>query len=317
MKEYRIPQNDAGMRLDKFCARVLKNAPYSFIFKMLRKKNITLNGKKAKGNELLQPEDLVVFYLSDETIASFGRETADALSWENDPYEPEVVFENEQLLIVNKPDGMLSQKAGANDRSMNEYCIRYLTKNGSYNPSDPAAFKPAVCNRLDRNTSGLMLIAKTHAAASMLAKALRDRSMDKYYACIVKGTIREAFVLNGYLKKDESTNTVTIVPDATGADRIETAFEPLSDQNGLTLLNVKLVTGKSHQIRAHLASIGHPILGDPKYGDSRFNREYGCKHQLLHAYRIKMPVLTDALSDLSGREFEISFPKEFSKYMRI
>ncbi len=319
MKEYRIGKNDAGMRLDKFCARILQQAPVSFIYKMLRKKNITLNAKKAKGNELLKADDVVRFYLSDQVIASFASKNGTAtLFHTDDSYTPDIVYEDSNILIVNKSAGILSQKSKSSDMSMNEYCILHCIRNGSYDPNDPVAFKPAVCNRLDRNTSGLLLVAKTHAAASILAQALKDRSMDKYYSCIACGMIRQPFQLKGYLKKDEKTNKVRIMDHAfEGADAIETEFEPIVAMNDLTLLHVKLITGKSHQIRAHLQSIAHPILGDPKYGDPALNRKYGCKNQLLHAFMLKMPPLPEPMQELSGMTFQVAYPDTFKKYMRI
>ncbi|MCR5268328.1 MAG: RluA family pseudouridine synthase [Lachnospiraceae bacterium] len=319
MKKFDIRSDDSGMRLDKFCARILKNAPFSFIYKMLRKKNITLNGKKAKGNELLKTDDTIVFFLSDETFAGFGKPDTDLPLKEHDKSpDPDVVYEDPQVLIINKPAGILSQKAQKNDLSVNEYCIRYLQKKREYDPLDPASFQPAVCNRLDRNTSGLMLIAKTHICAQMLTRALKERTLHKYYVCIVKGMISSPMVLAGYLKKDQKDNTVTIRTDKTeGADAIETELVPLNTYKDLTLLKVKLVTGKPHQIRAHLNSIGHPILGDPKYGDSELNRRYQCNRQLLHAFRLEMPEFQAPLNEISKRVFEIPYPVDFYKYMRI
>lgn len=317
MKEYVIDGNDAGIRLTKFCGRVLKEAPTSFLYKMLRKKNITLNGKKAKGDEILCENDRIRFYLSDETFASFQRKDDLSAVTDNAFSYPDIVYEDEHILIVNKPAGVLSQKATAEDISMNEICLRYLVAKNCYDPDDPSAFRPSVCNRLDRNTSGLLMIGKTAAGARLLSDAIKNRTIRKFYAAIAYGSIDEPVILNGYLKKDAKTNTVSIVSKKEeNADPVQTVLDPIAFTGELTLLRVELITGKPHQIRAHLRSIGHPILGDPKYGDPAINMKYSCSRQMLHAYRLEMPDLGAPLSGLSGKVFEIPFPEEFDRYMR-
>ncbi len=314
MKEFAIGEKDAGQRLDKCLQRILKEAPASFCYKMLRKKNITLNGSKALGKELLQKGDVIRLFLSDETFDKFAGKRETPASVCKDP-QLSVVYEDTHVLIVNKPAGILSQKAKADDVSMNELCISYLIQNGSYDPSDPVSFTPSVCNRLDRNTSGLLLVGKTLAGSSMLSAILKDRSLHKYYACVVKGSITEPFVVKGYLKKDENANQVQILSEKEdGAYSVETNFKPLKHRDGLTLLEAELITGKTHQIRAHLSHIGHPIIGDPKYGDPDLNHRMHAKRQLLHAYRLKMPKLKEPFCNLSGKRFEIALPDDFPKF---
>ncbi|MBO4902525.1 MAG: RluA family pseudouridine synthase [Lachnospiraceae bacterium] len=326
MKEYTIGINEAGQRMDKYCARILKDAPVSFLYKMFRKKNITLNGKKAKGNEILQEEDQIRFFLSDETFASFAKNTGQGSVHKEKAgadgkagvraVMPPVVYEDENLLLVNKPVGILSQKSDGGSISLNEICLQYLKDTLAYKPDDPAAFKPSVVNRLDRNTSGLLMVAKTHAAAMQLSEGLRNKTIRKQYVCIVKGVLSGPFSLKGYLIKDPKSNTVSILQDKEpGSTAVETDFMPVRNNGELTLLQVELKTGKPHQIRAHLHSIGHPILGDPKYGDLSLNRRYGCKTQLLHAYRLEMPAFERPLTALSHKVFEIPYPKQFEKYM--
>lgn len=317
MMEYTIRASDSGQRMDRFCQRILKDAPKSFLFKMFRKKNITLNGNKAQGNERLQENDVIRFYLSDETFEKFqGKANAVQKPASGIP-TPDIVYEDFNVLVVNKPAGILSQKAKDNDLSMNEICLTYLQRTGAYDPNDVSAFKPSVCNRLDRNTSGLLLVAKTLCGARMLSKILRERNIGKYYVCVVKGRIEEPFDLKGYLKKDASTNTVRISKEQTaGADPVETSFSVIETTDRLTLLKVHLLTGKTHQIRAHLSSIHHPILGDPKYGDFALNQEYKCNTQMLCAWRIEMPKLEQPFEELSERIIEIPIPQSFTDVLQ-
>ncbi|MCR5222437.1 MAG: RluA family pseudouridine synthase [Lachnospiraceae bacterium] len=318
MKEFRVSKDDADQRLDKYCARILKEAPISFFYKMFRKKNITLNGKKAKGNELLRENDVIRFFLSDETFDKFLKTGENQHAENLSDFSISVVYEDEHVLIVNKPAGILSQKAKEDSVSMNEYCLAYLQSKGLYDPKDPFAFQPSVCNRLDRNTSGLLLCSKSLQGARLLSKILKDRSVHKYYACIVKGTVREPFLLEGYLKKDEKSNKVQILEEpAEDADPVKTRVYPVISDGDLSLLKIELITGKTHQIRVHLSSIDHPILGDQKYGDRDLNQKYRCSSQLLHAYRLEMPELKEPFSDLSGKIIEIPLPNTFAKYINL
>jgi len=316
MKQFQITDADAGQRFDKYLGRILKDATNGFLYKMLRKKNITLNDQKADGRELIKSGDVVKIWLSDETYEKFAGITAKVTEYD---FQPDVVYEDEHVLIVNKPVGILSQKAEDSDVSMNEYCLSYLFKSGAYEPG-PGVYKPSVCNRLDRNTTGMLLVAKSLPAARELSELLKNRTLQKYYLCVVKGVLSEAKDLKGYLIKDNKTNKVSV---RTGTSEvsdeeayIETGYEPVTNNGRLTLLKVHLITGKTHQIRAHLSSIHHPILGDYKYGDRKLNEEYGVKYQLLHAFRICFPELTGSLANLSNREIEIPMPSLFDEVMR-
>lgn len=318
MQKVTIGQNESGQRLDKFLAKYLKQAPKSFLYKMLRKKNITLNEKKAEGSEKLENGDIVTFWLSDETLAKFrgGESSADytKLSF------PEIVFENRDIIIMNKPAGLLSQKSTPDDVSINEMMIAYLLDSGAISESSLQTFRPSICNRLDRNTSGLITGGKTLEGLQLLSDAFREHSIQKYYFCLVKGKISQKAFIRGYLQKDEKANKVSIsAQPSRNSDFIETEYEPVETNGSLTLLKVRLITGRTHQIRAHLASIGCPVIGDPKYGDNTvneyFRKKYRLRHQLLHAGILQMPELSKAFPALSGMIFTAQLPSAFSQIL--
>lgn len=322
MKEIRIGENESGQRLDKFLLKYMSRAPKSFIYKMLRKKNITLNGKKAQGNEQLRQGDAVKLFLSDDTIGKFS-ETRTAGYAET---ELDILYEDKHTIFINKPAGMLSQKAAAEDVSLVEHLIAYLLKTGQISEEALATFRPSVCNRLDRNTSGIVAAGKSLAALQQLSAMFRERSLKKYYLCLAHGRVTEARRISGFLSKDERTNRVRVQragerrsPQKEEA-RIETEYRPLRSGDGVTLLEVHLITGKTHQIRAHLAAEGHPIIGDYKYGmrsvNDSFKREYGLSTQLLHSCRLCFPECTGALSELSGREITAPVPDLFRRICR-
>lgn len=314
-----IFQEDAGQRLDKYLQKYLNLAPKSFLYKMLRKKNIVLNGKKAEGSEKLKNGDVIRLYLSEETLEKFheSRKADQYPRWPG----LEIVYEDCQLLLVNKPAGMLSQKADPKDVSLNEYLIGYLLESGQMAPESLAGFTPGVCNRLDRNTSGLVIGAKTLAAAQEIGRLLKERRAGKYYLALVKGRVTRKERIRGWLTKDETKNQARISrePLENGAP-IETAYEPLAAKKDMTLLKVELITGKTHQIRSHLAGIGHPLAGDRKYGDAAFNRyfreNYGLNSQFLHSWQIEFPVMEPPLESVSQRTITAKPPKLFQKILQ-
>ncbi len=308
MQELTIGKNEAGQRLDKYLFKYLKEAPASFIYKMLRKKNIVLNGKKCTGSEQLSNGDTLKLFMADETIEKFAGKQMDTKT--DYPYKQlDVIYEDEDMIFVNKPSGMLSQKAEPKDVSINEYIIGYLLKSGAIDKAQLSTFKPSVCNRLDRNTSGLILAGKSLAGSQYLSEIIKDRSLKKFYLAVVKGRVNADCSVEGYLIKNEKTNKVTVSKTAKGADKelyIRTDYKVLKAADKYSVLLVHLITGRSHQIRAHLSSIGHPLLGDFKYGDRNINKEYGLKDQLLHAYKVVLP---------DGREFMADPPKQFTTFM--
>lgn len=363
MQSVTIGKNQAGQRMDKFLKKYLPEAGTSFLYKMLRKKNITLNGRKAEGKEMLNVGDEICFFFSDETFAKFaGNKATDTpkeftvtgtasknhtTSQYKKAYQKlngiTVLYEDENVLIVNKPVGILTQKAAPNDVSLNEWLIGYLLENGTITQQELQAFRPSVCNRLDRNTSGIVLCGKSLAGSQALSRVIKERTIQKFYRTICVGALTEDKKLVGYLYKDNATNKVTVLqnlplnqsntklhndaglPDNAKANQtlqdaspIKTAYHPISATKDYTLLEVELITGRTHQIRAHLASIGHPLIGDYKYGNRRINdtikQKYHLEAQLLHAYKMVFPANeTGVLAVLNGKEIVAPCPALFQK----
>jgi len=315
MQEIIVSTNEAGQRFDKLLAKYLNEAPKSFIYKMLRKKNIVLNGKKATGNEKLEVGDSIKLFLSDETIEKFSKMTVQKTKQKLD-----VIYEDENLLLINKPVGMLSQKAEAKDESLVEHIITYLLETEQLTEAELRKFKPSICNRLDRNTSGLVVAGKSLLGLQKMGELFKERSMKKYYRCLVVGEVKEKQYIKGFLYKDETINKVVISKEeVTDSLPIETEYEPLWTNGKCTLLEVHLITGRTHQIRAHLASIFHPIVGDYKYGNRKINdvykQKYKLESQLLHAYRLELPELNGELENISLKQFTAPLPKLFERIL--
>ena len=290
MKELTVKSGESGQRFDKYLARYLKEAPKSFLYKMLRKKNITLNGKKADGSEKLQAEDTIQLFFSDETLEKFMGQEKEA-----QVCPLEILYEDADVLL----------------------------KSGAMTKEDLQTFHPAVCNRLDRNTSGIVAAGKTMAGLQTLSEAFHDRSLHKYYLTIVGGVIDKPAYIKGYLVKNKETNHVTVTrKPVKDSLPIETRYTPVScsKDRSVTLLKVELLTGRSHQIRSHLASIGHPVAGDWKYGDSRLNRRYkemyGVQSQLLHSWKLILPAEKGELQNLSGLEIIAPVPETFANVIK-
>ena len=316
MQEIKVTANEAGQRFDKLLVKYLNEAPKSFIYKMLRKKNIVLNDKKATGNEKLSVGDSVKLYLADDTIAKFSKTELVKTNAKLD-----IIYEDENVLLINKPVGMLSQKAEAKDESLVEHVISYMLSSGELSSDDLRKFKPSICNRLDRNTSGLVVAGKSLVGLQKMGELFKDRSLRKFYRCLVAGEVSDKIYIKGYLTKDERTNKVCILEKETkDALPIETEYEPIWTNGKCTLLEVHLITERTHQIRAHLASQSHPIIGDYKYGNRKINDEYKAKYglesQLLHAYRMELPVLTEELANISEKKFVAPLPTLFSKIIQ-
>lgn len=342
MIEIIIKKTESGGRLDKYLCKYLDLAPKSFVYKMLRKKNIVLNDKKASGNEILKPEDSIKLYLADETVEKFSTsannyrlsvnqslklesehaDTVDNFKFNIDKFKKIIIYEDDNILAVNKPSGTLSQNTRQGDISVNSMIQKYLAAT-CY---DAGIFTPGISNRLDRNTSGIILAAKNPLASRLLNKAIKEKNIEKKYLCIVKGRLEDPKRIEGFLLKDHELNKVYVTGNIQKSDiikdnadfwKIITEYKPISVTDKATLLEVNLITGKSHQIRAHLSSIGHPLAGDPKYGDRKFNEYfksmYGIKSQMLHAYKIKFNEMTDIFEYLNGKMITAPCPGIFGK----
>lgn len=312
MKEITVTNESAGQRLDKFLKRLLPSCPGSLIYKQLRKKNITLNGSKADGHELLKAGDKVSVFFSDETFEKFSKgESVDVSRYIN-AFKKfgkiDAVYSDKDILILNKPAGILSQSDASGDLSINDYLLGYLLYSGEIKADDLSSFKPSICNRLDRNTSGLILCSRSLQGARFLNKILSERDAEKYYLALVKGRFEQEGIHTSYVTKDEKNNKLCFTENKIeGSMEIKTGFEILKAGDDASLLKVRLYTGKSHQIRAHLSHLGHPIIGDPKYGGREL---FGAKRQMLHAYEIKV---TDADTGYNGKVFMTPVPADMIK----
>ncbi len=317
MVEIKITESEQNQRLDKFLLKYLNKANKSFVYKMLRKKNIKLNEKKAEGSEMLQLNDTVKLFLSDETIESF-REVKEV---KKSTKTIQVIYEDENILVVNKPQGVLIHPDSSDKiDTMIDRVLSHLVENGSFDPKDSLGFTPAICNRLDLNTSGVIIVGKNLQSVQRLNYLFKNKMIDKNYKCIVVGRVEKGGTILGKHFKNAKTNEVKILSHKVKNDElkdVETRYEVLEKSEKYTLLKVKLITGKSHQIRASLMNINHPIVGDRKYGDETINmiyrRKYAINNQLLHAESLEIFDEDGPLSYLNNKEFVATLPRNFEK----
>ena len=309
MTEITVQKNDAGQRADKFLSKAYPNLRTALIFKLMRKKRIKLNGAKAEPNTILKEGDVFRFYLSEELLSK------EPLRRENDfrTVSPDisVIYEDENILLVDKPSGLVVHEDNENtaDTLINRI-LSYLYKKGEYLPEQENSFIPALVNRIDRNTAGIVIAAKNAESLRILNQKLRDRELTKLYLCAVFGTPspNEA-TLTAYLKKLSEENRVLIsdkkLPDYL---TVKTSYRVLKSREDISLVEVDLLTGRTHQIRAHFAHIGHFLLGDGKYGDNAFNKKYSAKTQALCSYKLIFRFTSDAgcLEYLNGKEFSVN-----------
>lgn len=313
MKEILITKEQENQRLDKFLLKYLNTASKSFVYKMLRKKRIKYNNKKAEGNEILKCEDMLQLYLSEETMDKFMEE--------KEVYEAKrhfgIVYEDDNILLVSKPAGLLTHPEKSTDKeTLIDQILYYLYQRGQYNPSKECSFVPAVCNRLDRNTSGLVIAGKNLAAVQEINQAIAQHKVEKFYLCMVKGIMSQKQQLTAYIMKDEKNNQVSIFQnERTGTKKIITDYEPFKTARKYTLLKIKLITGKSHQIRAHLKEMNHPVVGDRKYGEKAvndlFKQKYALSNQFLHAYEFVWKQNEGILSYLYETKWTAPLPVPF------
>lgn len=317
MKEIIISQNEAGQRINKFLLKYLNKAPSSFVYKMIRKKNIKLNHKKIEGNEYIYIGDTVQIFMSDETIANFREEIQPDNSG-HPKFHIEIIYSDDNILIADKPAGVLSQKASKHDYSFNEALIDYLLNQNRITRQELATYRPSVCNRLDRNTSGIILCGVSLKGSQELSRIIREHMLDKFYYTLVRGKMSQTIDSTCYLQKDKEKNMVQVSdhPFKEGkSEEIHSIFYPVKRNENYTLVKVQLITGKSHQIRAHLNYLGYSVVGDRKYGIPEVNRyfrdTYGLENQLLHCGNIMFHKIDGDLSYLSEKEFSAFLPEGF------
>lgn len=313
MREIIIKENEDKQRLDRFLKKYLNDAPNSFIYKMLRKKRIKLNKSKADPKDMIKTGDTIQMYLADETIDSFKKKS-DTVKQDADDII--VVYEDQNILVVHKESNVLSHSTQKGEKSLVDSVLKYLNDKGEYDPENDTVFKPAICNRLDRNTIGLIIAAKNYMALKAINEAIRDKKIDKYYKCLVKGKMQGKFKLEDYISKDEKNNVSKVTNEKNDdSKKIQTNVNVLRSNSDFSLAQVELITGKSHQIRVHMEHIGHPIVGDYKYGDAKLNRlfkqKYGLEHQYLMAYKLKFNDMPKGLEYLNSKEIVDTMDKKF------
>ncbi len=303
MKEFIINRNDSGQRLDRFVLKAVPRLPQSMMYKAIRNKRIKINGKRAEISSRLCEGDTVQMYLNDEFFDSV-RET----EFMSVSSVLNIIYEDENIMLLDKKNGMVVHEDDDNtaDTLINRV-KRYLYDKGEYDPNVENSFAPALCNRLDRNTGGIVIAAKNAESLRILNQKIRDREIEKYYLCITAGVpSKRADTVTAYLEKDSASNTVKVTDRKSSTNKtIVTSYRVIRDNGSLALVEIKLGTGRTHQIRAHMAHIGCPLLGDGKYGINRINREYKVKTQALYSYRLKFAFSSESgcLEYLNGKEF--------------
>ena len=315
MREFIINSSENGLSLEKYVFKVLKTAPMSFIYKLFRKKDIKVNGHHQDKKYRLVTSDVVAIYINEQQFEEFLK---DKELEPNTKIKNWIIYEDDNVLFVNKPKGLLVQKSSPHDESLDQYVLEYLMATNQYNPNKEKGFVPGPAHRLDRNTSGLVVFGKTHNALALLFDLFKNHDLiNKHYLALVVGQVeKEKDTIDAPLKKDEETNTVKVAKNGKTA---KTVYKLLKKYDEYSLLDVTLLTGRTHQIRVHMAYINHPIVGDSKYGDFEankvFKQKYGFSSQFLHAYKIGFGDLPAPLTNLSRKEFTAEPREDIAKIL--
>lgn len=307
MKEFQIKKNDAGQRLDKFLSKAIKGLPTSLMYKYIRTKKIKVNRTRTEQKYVLQEGDIVQLFIKDEFFDSPEKDNSALAS-----ITPKltIVYEDENIILCNKRPGVLvHEDDDGKDNTLIMHIKAYLYQKGEYDPENEQSFAPALCNRIDRNTGGIVIGAKNAEALRVMNEKIKNDEISKFYYCVVHGKMpKKADTLTGFLLKDSDKNQVKIFDkQVKGSKNIITKYKVVSEKNGMSLLEIELVTGRTHQIRAHMSYIGHPLLGDGKYGINKDDRAKGYKYQALYAYRLRFDFDDDsgALGYLKGKEVKL------------
>lgn len=305
MRELVVKKNDANQRLDKFLLKKFKTMPKKMAYMYIRKKCVKVNGKKATPEVMLKENDLLTFYIKDEFFDNIQEENYEFLKA---PKNLKIIYEDENIILLDKKPGVIVHQ----DKFYHFDCLllrlqHYLYDNGEYNPKEENCFAPALVNRIDRNTGGIVIGAKNAESLRILNQKMKDRELHKFYLCLlINKPKKDNAILSDYLIKNEKTNKVTVLRnEKQGAKKILTKYSVLETNNNLTLCEVELLTGRTHQIRAHMSSIGCPILGDNKYGNKKLNQKYSLSKQCLYSYKLAFDFTTDSgiLSYLDKKDF--------------
>lgn len=312
MKEIVITSNEAGQRFDKFLRKYLKDMPLSGIYKSIRKKQITVNGSKSSEKYILNDGDIVKFNMDIEEVKKEQN-----LDFLDVSYDFPIVYEDENILIVNKKPGLLVHPDEGREATLTHEVLSYLYDRGKYKPEEEKTFTPSPCNRLDRNTEGLVIFAKNYDSLRAVNEAIREGGIQKYYTTLVKGRVEDG-THRAYILKNPKTNRVSIHDEyVKGSKEIATRVINNESIGIFSHIDIELITGRSHQIRAHLASLGNPLVGDPKYGDSKTNafflNKYGLDGQLLIAYKITFKNCPGKIRYLDGKTIAMPLPQIFKK----